>query len=70
MENKQKFLKLRLTANRVLFSYFPNTKCPVLYKSSDVCKDGFTFSCSSFDLPNQNSKRCTKGEKLVVGKKA
>jgi len=50
--------------------YYPKTKCPVVYKANKKCKAGIRFSCDSFDLPNRDSKKCRKGDKLILGKKA
>jgi len=50
--------------------YYAKTKCPVAYKASKKCKKGIRFSCDSFDLPNRDSARCRKGDRLILGKKA
>merc|ERR1712032_155791 len=50
--------------------YYPKTKCPVVYKAAKKCKAGIRFSCDSFDLPNRDSARCRKGDRLILGKKA
>ena len=50
--------------------YYPKTKCPVAYKASKKCKKGIRFSCTAFDLPNRDSARCRKGDRLILGKKA
>ena len=50
--------------------YYPKTKCPVVYKAAKKCKAGIRFSCDSFDLPNRDSAKCRKGDRLILGKKA
>jgi len=50
--------------------YYPKTKCPVVYKANKKCKAGIRFSCDSFDLPNRDSAKCRKGDRLILGKKA
>ena len=50
--------------------YLPKTKCAVQIKASKKCKDGIRFSCSGFDLANKDARRCKKGDRLMIGKKA
>ena len=44
--------------------------CKVIYQplSNDPtsCKTGLRFSCSTFLLPNQDPKKCSKGAKLAT----
>jgi len=51
--------------------YGAKTKCSVMYKPSKSkktkCKK-LKFSCTTFDLPNKDAKKCRKGDKLKVGK--
>jgi len=51
--------------------YGAKTKCSVMYKPSKSkktkCKK-LKFSCTTFDLPNKDAKKCRKGDKLRVGK--
>jgi len=51
-------------------TYLPQTKCSVVYKAAKNCKKGIKFSCSSFDLPNMDTKNCRKGDELILGKEA
>ena len=52
------------------FRYPANIKCEVTYKLSGSCKK-LKFSCNkaNVDLPNQDRRRCRRGDKILVGKK-
>merc|ERR1711997_1392350 len=51
-------------------TYGSKTKCSVVYKAAKKCKKGIKFSCSSLDLPNRDTKKCRKGDRLFLGKEA
>ena len=44
--------------------------CYVNYKPDPLTCKIFEFSCSSLDLPNADKRKCRKGDKLTVGKRA
>merc|ERR1719244_1323995 len=45
--------------------YAPKTKCAATYKKQRSCPK-MTFSCSEFDLKNNDAKICKKGDRMIL----
>jgi len=53
------------TQDDSMATYAPKTKCFATYKKQRSCPK-MTFSCSEFDLKNNDPKMCKKGDRMIL----